>query len=190
MIIIDFFLQHAYIVINRIKTNFNEEYIILNISTINFPKKSGLINLNINVTTEILERMTMHIKLFYQGDKDYRKEFMRASFDMEKFFNGGVTSFIGMTFLSGLAEAADFPLKFPLKRVICHFIRLQTMISAKNIFKGIYNLRNYTITDQYIKFLVNKDFNVDFRFTGNKKKGLTVMVFYARIEAAISILAD
>lgn len=94
---------------------------ILNLSCANFPKKSAVTNLKINVTAEVLEKMTTHIKFFHlivEGDKQYRKEFMRNSFDVDKLFNGGVDSFIGKSFLDGLSEAADFPLKFPLVKVI------------------------------------------------------------------------
>lgn len=103
--------------INNVKWDTKEENIILNLTTTNLPKTSALINLDINLTAEILEKMTVCIKLFQQSDKQYRKEFMRIAFDLEKFFNGGVTSFIGQTFLGGLAKAADFPLKFPYTRV-------------------------------------------------------------------------
>lgn len=166
---------------------------ILNLSVVNVPKKSAVTNLKVNLTTEILERMTAHIKFFHlnvQGDKQYRKEFMRTSFDLEKLFSGGITSFIGMTFFGGLSEAADFPLKFPLVRV--SFKSMQVLISknSEKLFKGVYRLRNYTITDQYLKFVANKDFIIDYRFTGNKKKGSKAMVFYAHIESFVSFLPD
>lgn len=63
----------------------------------------------------------MYVKLGIIDVKNgmkYRKEFMRTAIDIRKLFNGGgMMSFIGKTLLSGLAEAADFELKFPLKMV-------------------------------------------------------------------------
>lgn len=62
----------------------------------------------------------MYIKISIIDEKNgmkYRKEFMRTAIDVPKLFNGGLTSVIGQTFLNGLAEAADFDLKFPIKKV-------------------------------------------------------------------------
>lgn len=117
-------LQRGIIVVNRVNYNSDHKVVIINLSTINLPGKNSLINLNINITAEILEKMTLFMKMFQQGDKQYRKEFLRVSFDLEKLFRGGVDSFIGRTFLRGMAEAADFPLKLPLTKVTLHLIWL------------------------------------------------------------------
>lgn len=176
--------------INRLKWDTNADNIILNLTTNNLPKKSSLINLKINLTADILEKMTVCIKLFQQSDMEYGKEFMRIAFDLEKFLNGGISSFVGKTFLGGLADAADFPLKFPFTKVNNISIASILQIYFLKTFKGIYNLRNYTVTDQYIRFFLYKDFILDFRFTGNTKAGSRKMVFYAHVEAFISILPD
>lgn len=114
--------QQSIIVFNRFNYNTDPNNCNINLSAINVPGKTSLINLQINLTAEILEKMTLFLKLFHQGDKQYRKEFMRASFDLEKLFRGGVDTFIGKTFFGGLAKAADFPLRLPLMRVIVNFI--------------------------------------------------------------------
>lgn len=108
--------------INRVKHNTDDKYCVVNVMVINQPQKSSLTTLEINLTTEVLEKMTVFVKLFYQNDKQYRKEFLRTSFDLEKLFSGGVDSFIGKTIFGGLAEAADFPLKFPFRKVIFYLI--------------------------------------------------------------------
>lgn len=122
--------------INQVKLDTNEENIILNLTTISLPKKSSLINLKINLTADILEKMTVCIKLFQQSDMQYRKEFMRIAFDLEKFFNGGISSFVGKTFLGGLADAADFPLKFPFTKVNNRVQRFTTLKIISSIIQG------------------------------------------------------
>lgn len=63
----------------------------------------------------------MHIKLGIIDVKNgmkYRTEFIRSAIDITKLFSGGgMLSFLGKTVINGLAEAADFELKFPLKKV-------------------------------------------------------------------------
>lgn len=108
--------------VNRVKYNTDSKVCSVNIFTINQPRKTTLVTLEMNLTAEILERMTIFIKLFYQNEKNYRKEFIRTSFELEKLFSGGVDSFIGKSFFGGLSEAADFPLKFPFTKVAFQYI--------------------------------------------------------------------
>lgn len=128
------FQQQGIIVINRLNYNFNKDYAIINCTIVAVPGKASFFNANINLTADHLAKMTMNIKMMLQGDKEYRKEFFRVPIDLEKLFGGGVDSFIGKTFLSGLAEAVDFPLKFPLTKVIPKFKVLKVLKHSNNIF--------------------------------------------------------
>lgn len=104
------------------KYNTDPKFCSVNIIRINPPRKTSLLTIEINLTAEVLEKMTVYVKLFYLSDNHYRKEFLRTSFDLEKLFGGGVESFIGKSIFGKLAEAADFPLKFPLTRVAIVFL--------------------------------------------------------------------
>lgn len=77
-------------------------------------------SLHINFTGEHCENFLANTKLFIQGDdkdKTYLKEFMRFTIDAKKVLNGDKSSFISKTVMAGLAEAAEFELKLPFKRV-------------------------------------------------------------------------
>lgn len=80
-----------------------------------------MINVRVNYTADIIDKLLMYLKISIQGsnkDMSYRKEFVRTVIDVEKLFQGGIGHFIGQSLSMGLAEAADFELKFPFKRVI------------------------------------------------------------------------
>lgn len=111
--------------LNSFKFDCNEKLVSADVNTLNLPGKPSLITVRFQFHCEYVDKLMMYIKISVIDDKDgmrYRKEFMRTAIDVPKLFNGGLTSMIGRTFLNGLAEAADFDLKFPLTKVKFRFI--------------------------------------------------------------------
>lgn len=57
-----------------------------------------------------------------------------------------------------------------------------------NLLKGIYNVNNMTITDQYVPFLRSKEILIDFRMIGNVKKNSKTMVFLLSAKVSASFI--
>lgn len=98
----------------------NRDYVAVTLTHTTAPKPLCL-SLLINFTGEQCDNFLAHTKLFFQGDnidKRYMKEFMRFTIDARKVLNGDMSSFVSKTIMTGLADAAEFELKFPFKKVI------------------------------------------------------------------------
>lgn len=109
-------------VIDHEKHDFNAKLIIVDVNITTEPRKSSLITIRFNILAEQVDQLMLYVKIGIIDDNNgmkYKKEFIRTAIDIPKLLKGGgILSFIGKTVLSGLAEAADFELKFPLKRVL------------------------------------------------------------------------
>lgn len=151
-----------------------------------------MITIRINIVAEEVNELMMYVKIGIidvRNGMKYRKEFMRTAIDIRKLFNGGgMMSFVGRTLLSGLADAADFELKFPLKKVknASFFSQLYSFNFLNN--KGVLNINNFTITDQFASFLASKNVALDLRFTGTVKKNSKAMVFLVHAEGSGMVL--
>lgn len=152
-----------------------------------------MITIRINIVAEEVNELMMYVKIGIidvRNGMKYRKEFMRTAIDIRKLFNGGgMMSFVGRTLLSGLADAADFELKFPLKKVkhaYNFFSQLLSFNFSNN--KGVLNINNFTITDQFASFLASKNVALDLRFTGTVKKNSKAMVFLVHAEGSGMVL--
>lgn len=91
----------------------------MNVSYTTAPKPL-VFDIHINFTGEQCDNFLVQTKMYIQGDdkdKRYLKEFMRFTIDGRKVLNGEMTPFITKTIMTGLADAADFELKFPFKKV-------------------------------------------------------------------------
>lgn len=107
-------------VLNEIKYEINHEYGSANVTYTTAPKPL-IFSIHINFTGEQCDNFLVYTKMFIQADdkdKRYLKEFMRLTIDARKVLNGGMSPFVTRTIMTGLAEAADFELKLPLKKVI------------------------------------------------------------------------
>lgn len=51
------------------------------------------------------------------NDKNYEKEFLRTSLDVQKFFNGVQGSFLTKNIMETFFKSIDFEPKFPFKKV-------------------------------------------------------------------------
>lgn len=123
----------------EIEFDTNLNYVSVNLTYTTAPRPLCF-SIHINFTGERCDNFLVHTKLFIQGDdkdKRYLKEFMRFTIDARKVLNGEMgMSFISQTIMSGLAEAADFELKFPFKKVIVSYPIQKKCFRLQHLFNS------------------------------------------------------
>lgn len=56
------------------------------------------------------------------GDKEYKKDILRTSVDIQKFFEGAHSNILVRAFIKSILDAMNIEAKFPITKVSEHYV--------------------------------------------------------------------
>lgn len=113
-----------------------------------------------------------------ENDQKYQKQFLRASFDVQKVLKGIYSNPIAKNFVHNLNDSIDFELKLPFKpvrekRILRRFIDVYE-------FQRVYRLSNFHMSDAFIPIFTTTKGKVDVRVVG-KVAGNSSNLFFGHL---------
>lgn len=182
-------LQNGLFIVSKLTVRFNEALCNISINMINDGIHDTLMNVTVTTFVEVKKVLLyLSIKLpESSNDKQYKREFLKTSFDIEKLFNGIFSNFIGRAVMENFKSTANFELKFPFKpartlRLIC----CVSILTCLFLQRDSYRITNLTLNEKFIPPMVKPKNLSNLRFIA-KIPTQKSMVFVANVETFTEI---
>lgn len=103
----------------KLTWRFNEALGNASVSISNDGIHDTLINATFTTKVEV-KKLLVYVSIRLpesRNDEQYKREFLKTTFDVEKLFNGIFSNVLGRSFMENFRSSANFELKLPLKTV-------------------------------------------------------------------------
>lgn len=145
-----------------------------------------LVNVDCDLLTDVT-KVTNYVKLKIPAngsDREYGKDVLRTTLDLEKFFQGAHSNFLVQAVMGGMSKSLSFVPKFPLKAVSwCWLVLLKTYIYFL-VFQQHLKFQNITFPARLLIF--KSKFILELRYvakTPSERKLIffTCLSFYGEV---------